>query len=159
MTTDKENERSERRKKMRFAIQRDLRYKLLEPSGVNSTGCGHTINMASGGVAFSAEDELKPGGLIELSISWPALLDENCPVALIIFGRLVRSDGQMSVCTVERYEYRTQARSVRPISIRRPDATLRRWLGAVRKDEIKARGPGRGAPEALIRRGSWALPW
>ena len=74
-----ENIQSERRSRSRFGIKRELRYKLVEGRTVVAAGPGYTIDMARRGVAFSADDELRPGACIELSISWPALLDQNYP--------------------------------------------------------------------------------
>ena len=72
-----ENRQIERRSKKRFPIHRDLRYKLLEDSTVIESGMGETIDMASGGMAFQIEHPLKVGAFIELSISWPVLLDDT----------------------------------------------------------------------------------
>ncbi|MGA2269536.1 MAG: hypothetical protein ABSH44_13790 [Bryobacteraceae bacterium] len=116
-----------------------MRYKLVEGRTVVAAGAGYTINMGSGGVAFSAEPlagprpgghpaagaaaplngreqrsepvtgepELRPGTFIELSISWPALLDQTCPMRLIVFGRVLRGAGRTAACTLDKYEFRT----------------------------------------------------
>ena len=138
MTTDNGNKPLERRKKLRFAIRRDLRYKLLDDGAVTATGFGQTLNMGSGGMAFASEGELKPGGLIELSISWPVLLNESCPMRLIVFGRLLRSQDGQSACTVDKYEFRTQSRAMQPVPKIRTDSMLQRWADTIRKDEVKA---------------------
>jgi hypothetical protein len=72
-----------------------------------AAGAGYTIDMGSGGVAFSAEHELRPGTFVELSISWPALLDQTCPMRLIVFGRVLRGAGRTAACTLDKYEFRT----------------------------------------------------
>ena len=86
--TKRENNR---RNKYRFEIERDVRYKMAEQGVVAVSGTGRTLNIGSGGVAFSAEQALGPGGFIELSISWPVLLDETCPMRLIVFGQIGRA--------------------------------------------------------------------
>ena len=101
---------TDRRKKSRFPIRRELRYKLLADDTMDS-GTGQTINMGSGGIAFSIDHELKPDAFIELSISWPMLLDNTCPMRLIVFGRVLRSQSRKSVCNIDKYEFRTQART------------------------------------------------
>ena len=65
---------NERRTKFRFAIERDLRYKMAEDGVVVAAGAGQTINMGSGGVAFVTEQPLTPGAYVEISISWPVLI-------------------------------------------------------------------------------------
>jgi hypothetical protein len=129
--------RNERRNKVRFAIQREVRYKLAEDGIAVSTGSGHTINMGSGGVAFGTESQLAQGGYVELSISWPVLLDESCPMRLIVFGRVLRSTGRKAVCSIEKYEFRTQARTYQQTTTIRTDTMLQRWADGIRKENLR----------------------
>lgn len=126
--------RDERRSKSRFPICRELRYKLVEDNVVVAQGTGETINIGSGGISFIAGQPLKPGAFIELSISWPVLLGENTLMRLVVFGRLLRSTGQAAACTMEKYEFRTQARTVDAAPKIRQDSMLQRWVGESRKD-------------------------
>jgi hypothetical protein len=128
---------AERRKKARFPMNRELRYKLLEGDAIIDLGVGTTLDMGSGGMAFLTEHELPPGSFIELSISWPVLLEDSCPMRLIVFGRVVRSAGRLTACTVDKYEFRTQARVVRPIAPVRNDSMLQRWADNIRKESLK----------------------
>jgi len=129
---------ADRRKKARFPINRDLRYKVLEGDTIVSSGVGTTLDMASAGIAFLTEAQIAAGSFIELSISWPVLLEGSCPMRLIVFGRLVRSSGRKAVCTVDKYEFRTQARlPLQVVPIRR-DTMLQRWAGNIRKEGLKA---------------------
>jgi hypothetical protein len=129
---------TERRNKHRFGIQRDVRYKMADDGIVVASGNGKTINMGSGGVAFVAEDPLLPGAFVELSISWPVLLDESCPMRVIGFGRVLRVQGKKAVCSVDKYEFRTQSRTLQTMPAPRGDSTLRRWVDGVRKGALKA---------------------
>jgi hypothetical protein len=128
----------ERRKKARFPINRELRYKVLEGNTIVEFGVGTTLDMGSGGMAFVTAHQLPLGSFIELSISWPVLLEDSCPMRLIVFGRVVRSAGRQTACTVDKYEYRTQARVVRPIAPVRNDSMLQRWADNIRKESMKA---------------------
>ena len=112
----------ERRARCRFGMRRELRYKLVKGRSIVAAGAGYTIDVGSGGVAFFADDELKPGAAVELSISWPALLDQTCPIRLVVFGRVLRGAGHTTVCTVDKHEFRT-ARASRADAWVRPDAT------------------------------------
>lgn len=122
-----------RRGKLRFPMQRDLRYKLLKDGATVESGAGQTVDIGSGGVGFEIERPLPPGSFIELSISWPVLLGDTCPMRLIVFGRIVRSEGGKSACTIDKYEFRTQARVVYPRTSR-TDTMLQRWADGVRRD-------------------------
>jgi hypothetical protein len=115
----------ERRAKFRFPLHRELRYKILEDEEVIQSGFGESIDMSSAGVSFQTERDLKPGAAVEVSISWPVLLDDSCPMRLVALGQVLRSNGGIAVCSIDKYEFRTQARvhTITP----RSDSTLHRW--------------------------------
>ena len=88
---------TDRRQKYRFAIRRELRYKVLAEGIIIDSGVGQTINMSSGGIAFTIDHALKPEAFIEISLSWPVLLDNACPMRMIVFGRVLRSHDRKSI--------------------------------------------------------------
>ena len=122
---------------MRFPMNRELRYKLLEDERIMAVGLGNTTDMSSGGVAFHSDGDLPKGSFIELSISWPALLDDVCPMRLIVVGRVLRVAGT-KVCSVEKWEFRTQSRHVSTSMPLRVDGKLQRW--AEYRKEVIMRG-------------------
>ncbi|MGD0771896.1 MAG: PilZ domain-containing protein [Candidatus Solibacter sp.] len=132
----------EKRSKHRFAIERDVRYKIAKRGVPVASGSGHTIDVGSGGVAFIAEQPLAPGMFVELSISWPVLLADTCPMRFVVFGRILRSTGRKTVCTIEKYEFRTQARSFQAAASTRADTMLQRWADEVRKENGKTSAAG-----------------
>ena len=93
--------------------------------------------MGSGGIAFITGQPLAPGTFVELSISWPALLEETCPMRFVVFGRILRCAGRKAVCTIEKYEFRTQARTFQPLATTRADRMLERWADGIRKENLK----------------------
>jgi hypothetical protein len=99
---------SERRASVRFPIQSEVRY-LLNNEAPIASGNAHTLDISSHGVLFTTEQRLTVGSIVELSIGWPAKLDETCPIHLAILGRVVRSDAGTAACTIERFQFRTQA--------------------------------------------------
>ena len=122
----------ERRAKKRFVMEREIRYRVLEQDKIIAVGSGKTLNLSSNGVAFVTDQKLPPGAFIELSIAWPALLENRCPLQLIGFGRVLRCAKGVVASTIEQYEFRTLARVV-PESAwsARSDQKLRRWAEAV----------------------------
>src|SRR6266404_3799994 len=115
LSTTKLAKHMERRVKARFPLHRQMRYKLLHNGGATiQAGNGHTLDISSGGIAFAIDREAAPETYIELSISWPVLLHNDCPMQLIVFGRMLRSSPGRSVCTVDKYEFRTQGRVLQP---------------------------------------------
>ena len=127
----------DRRSKFRFAMERDVRYKVAEEGVVVAAGSGETIDMCSGGVAIVTEQPLTAGGFVELSISWPVLLDETCPMRFIVFGRILRCSGRKTVCSIDKYEFRTSGRTFQASVTTRGDGMLHRWVEGVRKESLK----------------------
>lgn len=125
--TPLENHKNERRAKVRFEIQRELRYQVRIRGKSVHSGSGRTVDIGSRGVAFQTEEPLNAGMAVELSISWPALLDEVCPMRLRVSGRVVRADGRMAVCSVDKYEFRTQGTELAP-TLRQRAAALQSWM-------------------------------
>ena len=98
----------ERRIKRRFSIEQDVKYKMLYGQRLAETGVGKTINISSGGVWFTTENGLTPGMPVELSMSWPVLLNDSCPMKLMIYGCIIRTTDRGAAVAIERYEFRTQ---------------------------------------------------
>ena len=101
------NER-DRRTKRRFKIDQEVKYKMLYGQRIAETGVGRTMNISSGGVWFSTENMLTSGMPVELSMTWPVLLNDSCPMKLMIYGCVVRSNEKGAAVAIERYEFRTQ---------------------------------------------------
>ena len=115
----------ERRLKRRFHIEQEVRYKMLYGQRIAETGSGKTQNISSSGVWFSTETMLTTGMPIELSITWPVLLNDSCPMKLMIYGCVVRSNEKGAAVAIERYEFRTQGRAFaqavqHPVEVRMP---------------------------------------
>jgi hypothetical protein len=122
----------ERRSKRRFVMEREIRYRVLDQDQIVAAGCGKTYNLSSGGVAFAADRDLPMGACIEISIAWPALLENRCPLQLIGFGRVLRSAQGRTATTIEQYEFRTLSRAVPDNAwSARGEQKLRRWAEAV----------------------------
>ena len=130
--------RTERRAKMRFTLHREIRFKLIENDIVIGSGHGASLDMGSGGVAFLAPNPMKTDTFIELLISWPVKLDDQCPVRLVTYGRVIRSEGLRAVCSIDKYEFRTQARVARPLEpVMRIDPAFYRFVDSYRRVAVK----------------------
>src|SRR5690349_10696890 len=102
------NGETERRTKKRFRIEQEVRYKMLYGQRIAETGTGKTLNISSAGVFFTTENVLTAGMPVELSMNWPVLLHDSCPMKLMIYGCVIRSGHTGSAVAIERYEFRTQ---------------------------------------------------
>lgn len=100
---------SERRQADRFPLDREVRFRVLDRSA-EEAGVGRTLNMSSGGVLFATDQTLVPGRRVELSISWPAQLNDSCPLKLVARGRVVRTEESSAAIALSQYEFRTASR-------------------------------------------------
>jgi hypothetical protein len=101
---------SERRRSSRFPIEREVRYKTLNQRTEILSGAGKTLNISSSGVLFTSDHDLPVGTRLEVSISWPAQLNERCLLNLVARGRITRhTKGQLAL-QIQQSEFRTQRR-------------------------------------------------
>ncbi len=119
------NSEQDRRTKRRFQIEQDVRYKMLYGQRIAETGLGKTKNISSGGVWFSTESMLTTGMPVELSMNWPVLLNDSCPMKLMIYGCVVRSNDKGAAVAIERYEFRTQGTRQFQQPVAQPQVELR----------------------------------
>jgi hypothetical protein len=80
---------------------------MMTKRGGEETGVGKTVNISSSGVLFTSEQPLLPGRRLELSVSWPAQLDNKCPLKLVARGKVVRSEAGKVAIEIQQYEFRT----------------------------------------------------
>jgi hypothetical protein len=98
----------DRRKRRRYDFDLRLQYKVFRRSQICQTGTGKTINMSGVGIACEIDAVLAPGSAVELTIEWPVLLNQNCPLKLVVTGKVVRSAEKLTALRMQRYEFRTQ---------------------------------------------------
>lgn len=107
---------TERRRSSRFPIEREVRYKTLNQRADALSGSGKTLNISSSGVLFTSDHDLPVGTRLEVSISWPAQLNDRCLLNLVARGRVTRHlKGQLAL-QIQQYEFRTQSRPGHPNS-------------------------------------------
>jgi hypothetical protein len=99
---------SDRRDRRRYDVDLNLQYKVLRQYQVCQSGMGKTVNLSGGGIAVAIDNVLSPGSMVELSIAWPVMLNKNCPLKLVVTGKVIRSSKAMTAVRMERYEFRTQ---------------------------------------------------
>ena len=108
-------EHGERRGSSRFPIERAILFKSLGRKSEAEEGKGQTVNMSSTGVLFATDANVTPGRRVELSISWPAQLNDACPLKLVAKGRIVRSESGLAALEIQQYEFRTLGSSGFPV--------------------------------------------
>jgi hypothetical protein len=98
----------ERRVGSFFPIEQDVRYKILYGRHITETRLGRTWKISSTAVWFTTETMLPVGLPVELSMRWPVLLNDSCPLKLVIYGCVLGSTDNGAALGIERYEFRTQ---------------------------------------------------
>jgi hypothetical protein len=98
----------DRREDRRYTISLEVRYKLIRRRRVLDTGVGCTVDLSSGGILFEADRPLPVGLNLELSIEWPALLNDIAPMRLQVVGRIVRTENNRVALRTVQHEFRTQ---------------------------------------------------
>lgn len=131
---------TDRRTNRRFPVREGLSYKLLDEKG-SIGGTGETLNVGSGGVAFTTSGRLPVNAPVEISINWPARLNGTCALKLVVTGRVLRAEEGRAVVQIERHVFRTCAAPARATSPLRlaivgmlgpNEAGERRAMGAAR---------------------------
>ena len=99
---------AERRINARFPCRLAVSYQTLEHPFMSGQGTSETLNISSKGLLFATEAKLEAGQLVQVTLDWPARLENQVPLKLVAEGRVVRNiDGQAAV-TIEKYEFRTR---------------------------------------------------
>jgi len=91
----------ERRHHQRFPITAQTQYAL---AGVR--GQAVTADISSGGVFLKTDRMLPVGKQIQVRIDWPALLEQRCPLRLVIIGKVLRSNESGTAIGIIRYDFR-----------------------------------------------------
>ena len=98
---------SDRRVHQRYPIILDVEYKMRNKNRIQRQGFCQTLNISSGGVLLHLKDALPSLGPIELSISWPFLLNGSVRLKLLARGKVVRVAGRSFAVKVAEHEFRT----------------------------------------------------
>jgi hypothetical protein len=102
---DKTATAGDRRLAQRYDIALDLRWKVFRRQRVEE-GTGTTLNLSMGGILFEADRQV-PAGKVQLSISWPVLLDNRTPLQLVVTGQTVRASGRRTAIRMMQHQFRT----------------------------------------------------
>lgn len=65
-----------------------------------------TLNISSGGVFLKTDEILPVGDQIRVLINWPVLLDQRCPLRLVITGKVLRSGEAGAAVRTIRYDFK-----------------------------------------------------
>lgn len=93
-----------------YPVRMELRFKTYDR--VPCVGAGAAEQMSSRELVFRSDQPLKRGTKLELSLAWPALLDQHVLLQLVVSGEVVWSQGSILGVAIWKYHFRTRGRSV-----------------------------------------------
>jgi DNA-binding NarL/FixJ family response regulator len=99
---------AERRNNARFPIPLAISYQTLEHPILSGQGTSETLNISSKGILFSSNEQFQAGQLVQVSLDWPARLENQIPLKLVAEGRVVRNSNGTTAMTIDKYEFRTR---------------------------------------------------
>lgn len=106
---------SKRRKEARadrcFPLVAEIEYRLGHARGQTEIGRGQTLNVSRKTVFFRPVGPVVADVPIELSIPWPVRLHGTVPLTLLVSGTTVSAEEEFVGVRIDRYEFRTRARS------------------------------------------------
>ena len=124
----------ERRSDSRYPLESEMAFRIVRRKRVLEAGRGRTVNMSASGVLFKSTHPLPVGDNIELSIAWPAQLENKVRLQLCILGRTVWSGDNSTAVQIQKYEFRTAGPSgvcqlptscqLRQCPVRRPKVAI-----------------------------------
>lgn len=98
----------DRRTERRYQHEMELRFS-YKPRGDGAIefGSGQTMDLSRGAVRFMTETPPPDGANVELRIAWPFLLQNVCPLELVVRGTTMTTKDRGTVLTMNHYEFRT----------------------------------------------------
>jgi CheY-like chemotaxis protein len=99
---------ADRRTNARFPCRLAVSYQALEHPFLSGVATSETLNISSKGLLFSTEEALQPGQLLQVSVDWPARLENQVPLKLVAEGRIVRNLNGLAAMRIDKYEFRTR---------------------------------------------------
>ena len=103
---------ADRRTNARFPCRLAVSYQALEHPFLAGVATSETLNISSKGLLFSTEEALQPGQLLQVSVDWPARLENQVPLKLVAEGRIVRNLNGLAAMRIDKYEFRTRRAKV-----------------------------------------------
>jgi FixJ family two-component response regulator len=99
---------AERRTNARFPCRLAVSYQTLEHPVISGQGTSETLNISSKGLLFTSNEKFQEGQLLQVSLNWPARLENQVPLKLVAEGRVVRNSNGQTAMTIDKYEFRTR---------------------------------------------------
>ena len=91
---------------VQYPVTLDIRYKTARPWP--RVGVGKTLQMSNTEVVFTTDNQIEPGTKLEISVAWPAVLNDRVLLQLVVTGEIVRREGSTVTATIRKHDFRTR---------------------------------------------------
>ncbi len=95
----------DRRYERRYESELSLEFS-YRTGGVTQFGSGQTVDLSRSAVRFLADTPPPDGAEVELRIAWPYLLQNVCPLELVVRGAATTGE-RGTILAMRSYEFRT----------------------------------------------------
>ena len=96
-----------------YPVKLPVTFRAFSNQALVQTGVGQTLRISSGGVHVDLGELIRPSVTeVEVSISWPMLLDRTTQIRLVMIGKILSSKVEYAEISADRYEFRTAKRFV-----------------------------------------------
>src|SRR5580658_64527 len=131
---------ADRRTNARFPCRLAVSYQALEHPFLSGVATSETLNISSKGLLFATEEALQPGQLLQVSVDWPARLENQVPLKLVAEGRIVRNLNGLAAMRIDKYEFRTRraARGPGDLAKNQPSSRPEETAGGVLSRPVAA---------------------
>ncbi len=89
-----------------YPVSMEVRYKVR--ARMPRVGMGQTSRMSSREIVFTADQTIDEGSKVEISIAWPAMLNQCVPLQLVIEGEVIRQRQSVMTARIQKYHFRTR---------------------------------------------------
>jgi hypothetical protein len=97
----------DRRGNARYPLRLKLSFSAL--SQPICSGDGETLYISSKELLFTAKESFAIGQRLQISLDWPARL-ENISLRLVVSGQILRSGDSQSAMTIDKHEFRIRGK-------------------------------------------------
>jgi hypothetical protein len=94
----------DRSPRTRYPLRLKLTFSAVTPP--ICLGDGETLHISSNELLFAAEQSFPTGQCLQVSLDWPALLENRIPMRLVVSGQILRSSDGQTTMTIEKYQFR-----------------------------------------------------
>ena len=121
---------------MQYPVAMEMKYKTR--ARTPRVGLGKTRLISNRDVTFTTDQPIEQGTLLEISMAWPALLNERVALQLVVEGEIIRCQETEVTARILKHHFRTRGPWQREESARRAPLVYAASAGARTEERLCA---------------------